>query len=156
MQNEFMRVKTLIIFHVICPIILGGLIYISFRSMSLRLFNWFEIAGLKTNIISIRSVLHPFKNNFMPWVYFSLPDGLWVYSFSSALLIIWKNNYKEAKYWLIIPLISVTLIEIAQGLKILSGTFDILDLVFTLIALILSIKIINYKFKQNDKKEELH
>jgi uncharacterized membrane protein len=89
------------------------------------------------------------------WVYYSLPDGLWVYSFSSALLILWKGQYEKAKIWLFIPLFSGSMIEIAQGLRIFPGTFDFLDLTFTTISLLLSIIIINDKFKTNDKQKQV-
>jgi hypothetical protein len=150
-----MRVKSLILIHVISPILFGGVIYISFRSLSLRLFEWLEVIGLKTITLSIRNIFNPLKNDLPYWFYFSLPDGLWVYSFSCALLILWRNNHEKAKLWLLIPFFSGIIIEIAQGLKIFRGTFDVIDLVFSIIALVSSVVIINYKFKQNDKKEQL-
>ena len=148
-----MRLKSLILTHVISPILIGGFIYISFRSLSLRLFKWLDALGLMTTSLSIRNFFHPFKKDLPNWVYFSLPDGLWVYSFSSAIMIMWRNNYEKAKYWLLIPFFLGIIIEIAQGLKIIRGTFDIIDLIFSIIALLSSILIINYKIKQNEKKK---
>lgn len=150
-----MRLKKLLIIHVICPLIIGGLIYISFRSSSLRLFYWFEMIGLNNITSFIRNVTYPLKNYLPSWTYFSLPDGLWVYSFTSALLILWDNQLKIAKFWLLIPLFTGAIIEVAQGLKIFRGTFDVLDLTFTIVALLLSIIIINYKFKKNDKQKQV-
>jgi hypothetical protein len=134
---------------------LGGFIYIAFRSLSLRLFSWFETAGLNTITSFIRHIAFPLKSHLPQWVYYSLPDGLWVYSFSSALLILWKGQYEKAKIWLFIPLFSGSMIEIAQGLRIFPGTFDFLDLTFTTISLLLSIIIINDKFKTNDKQKQV-
>jgi hypothetical protein len=96
------------------------------------------------------------KSDLPYWVYFSLPDGLWVYSFSCALLILWRNNHEMAKYWLLIPFFSGIIIEIAQGLKVFRGTFDIIDLIFSIVALLSSILIINYKFNQNDKQKQVY
>lgn len=147
-----MRLKTLTTVHVFCPLIIGGIIYISFRSVSLRLFNWFEIVGLKTVITSIRNSFLPFKNELPSWTYFSLPDGLWVYAFSSALIILWGDQFKDGKYWLLIPLLFGAFIEMAQKIKIFPGTFDIIDFTFSLIALALSIIILKPKIQTNERQ----
>ena len=145
-----MRLKTLTMIHVFSPLIVGGGIYISFRSMSLRLFEWFEIIELKTTISFIRNIIHPFKNELPTWTYYSLPDGLWVYSFSSALIILWGDQFKFGKYWLIIPLLFGAFIELAQKIKIFPGTFDIIDFTFSIMALALSIIIVKPKIQTNE------
>jgi hypothetical protein len=144
--------KKLIFIHVTIPLIFGGLIYISFRSVSLRMFNWFKWSEIDFFTSIIRNLIHPLKNNIPPWFYFSLPDGLWVYSFSSALLIYWNNDFKKVKYWLLIPFTSGIFIEILQGFNFFHGTFDFLDLLLSTLGLLLSKTIINYKFKQYDKQ----
>ncbi len=148
--------KKLIFIHVAIPLIFGGLIYISFRSLSLRMFNWFKLIEIYPITSLIRNIIHPFKSAFPPWFYFSLPDALWVYSFSSALLILWKDCFQKGKFMLFIPLIFGSIVEIAQGLKLFPGTFDSLDLIFTFLALCLSAIIINYKLNQNDKQKLSH
>lgn len=146
-----MRLKTLTMIHVFCPLIIGGFIYISFRSVSLRLFNWFEIVGIKSAALSIRNIIYPYKNDLPNWTFFSLPDGLWVYSFSSALIILWGDQFKFGKYWLIIPLLFGAFIEFAQKIKIFPGTFDIIDFTFSISALALSIIILKPKIRTNEK-----
>lgn len=145
--------KKLIFIHVIIPLILGGIIYISFRSLSLRMFNWFKWSKIDFFTSSIRSIIYPLKSHFPSWFYFSLPDALWVYSFSSALLILWKDHFRIGKHWLLFPLILGSIVEVAQGLKLFPGTFDIWDLILTILSLCLSTIIINYKFNQNDKQK---
>lgn len=144
--------RKLIFIHVAIPLLLGGLIYISFRSLSLRMFNWFEWSKIDFFTSLIRDLIYPLKNYIPPWFYFSLPDGLWIYSFSSALLIYWNNDFEKVKYWLLIPFVSGILIEILQGFKFFSGTFDFLDLFFSILGLLLSKTIINSKFKKYDKQ----
>lgn len=148
--------KRLIFIHVAVPLILGGLIYISFRSLSLRIFNWFEWSKIDFFTSIIRTTIHPLKSHFPSWFYFSLPDALWVYSFSSALLILWKDQFRIGKHWLLSPLILGSIVEVAQGLKLFPGTFDMWDLILTILALCLSTIIINYKFNQNDKQKLSH
>lgn len=136
------------ILHVITPITLGGLIYISFRSKTLRMFSWIEFIGLEAQIFNLREHTIPFKQSLPTWFYFSLPDGLWIYSFTSALLILSSGRLN---YWISVPVLTGIFVEIAQGLKIFPGTFDLLDLAFSSLALLLSIIIINQKFKQNEE-----
>jgi len=129
----------LVIIHVFFPLIVGCLIYIFFRSISIRFFYWFEIVGIKSFVLSIRNIIYPFKNELPTWIYFSLPDGLWVYSLSSALIILWREQFKFGKYWLMIPLLFGAFFEFGQKMKIFPGTYDIIDFTFSIIALILSI-----------------
>ena len=145
------RIKLTII-HCLIPIIIGGLIYILFRSTSLRMFKWLSFLGFDNIIQIARTYLIDVKSKIPSWVYFSLPDGLWIYSFTSAILIYWNNNLQKAKIWLLIPITSGILFEIFQYFKLFPGTFDFLDLCFSLCCLILSIFTINLKYKQNDKK----
>jgi hypothetical protein len=140
----------LILFHVISPLTAGGLIYIVFRTKSLRMFSWFESIGINTQISFLREYFSPLKYWLPSWVYFSLPDGLWVYSFTSIILILWAG---KINFWLIIPFSFGILIEILQGLSF-KGTFDYLDLAFSIIGISTSTIIINRKFKQNEKQKQ--
>ena len=145
-----MRLVKMTTIHVIFPLIIGGLIYICFRSLSLRLFSWFEFTGINAFTSFIRSTTYPLKNHIPSWTYFSLPDGLWVYSLSSSLIILWGDQFEKNKYWLLIPILLGTIIEFGQGLKIFSGTFDILDFTFSILALSLSIIFVKPKIIKND------
>lgn len=138
--------------QVFLPILIGGSLYVAFRSKTIRLFDWFERIGLAESLHGFRAIFIPYKENIPSWIYYSLPDGLWVYAFASALMIYWNQEIEKVKYWLLIPIVSATFLEIAQGLKLLQGTFDFLDLVFTVLALILSLTINNYNFKQNEEQ----
>jgi hypothetical protein len=140
----------MILFHVISPLTLGGLLYVVFRAKSLRMFSWFELIGINTQISFLREYFSLIKSWLPSWVYFSLPDGLWVYSFTSIILILWAG---KINFWLIIPFTSGILIEILQGFSF-TGTFDYLDLAFSLIGISTSIVIINRKFKQNEKQKQ--
>jgi hypothetical protein len=133
------------IIHCLSPLLIGGLLYILFRSTDLRMFKWFSFIGLDELIHLARETAFPLQKLLPVWTYYSLPDGLWVYSFSSTL-IFWNG---KLTFWLFLPLLTGAFIEIAQGFKMFPGTFDILDLAFTSLALPLSI--INLKFKQNEK-----
>jgi hypothetical protein len=138
--------------NTILPLIVGGVIYISFRSKSLRMFNWFENIEV---LNSTRNLLYPMKKFTPSWVYYSLPDALWMYSFSSIYLLIWKDQINEGKYWLLIPLVFGCSIEFAQGLNIFEGTYDLIDLIACLLAFIISIIINNPRFQKNEKQKQV-
>lgn len=151
MKTDKTNITSLTIIHCLAPLLLGGLLYILFRSTELRMFKWFSAIGFDNAIYLARTEFHQIRGILPNWTYYCLPDGLWVYSFTSALLIYWKNDFQKAKLWLMIPFITGILIEIMQGFKLFPGTFDYLDLTFTSLGFLLSKIIINSKFNQNEK-----
>lgn len=147
-----MRKQKLTIFHVICPLLLGGFIYISFRTESLVLFNWIEDISLSGVVNVIRNIFYPLKSIVPNWIVFSLPDGLWVYAFTSSFLIIWDNNFKNKIFIILIPVLISILLELSQYFEICEGTFDFTDLTFYFFASILSILIFKLKHMEYENK----
>jgi len=146
----YFKVKLLII-HCLFPLIIGSLIYVLFRSTGLRIFYWLKLIGLNDLVFSVRNLFFPLKGYIPSWTCFSLPDGLWVYSFTSALVTLWNNNFQEFRFWLIIPIVFGIFVEILQLIRFFPGTFDINDLIFSILGLIISLIIINYNFKKYEK-----
>jgi hypothetical protein len=127
-------IKTNNIFlNVILPIAIGGFIYILFREKSLLMFSWFTKIGLDNLIHNIRTIA--IWNYQLPdWVIYSLPDGIWVYSLTSLMLIIWYGDVSILKYfWLSIGLIIGLSIELCQLMGFYPGTFDKMDILFYII-----------------------
>jgi hypothetical protein len=112
-------------------LIFGGLIYILFRQDTLKMFNWFNHINLSGVLFKLRLYTLPISEHLPKWFIYSLPDGLWLFSYLSVLLVIWGNTIsKQNIYWLLsVPLIAI-FSEIGQFFEIISGTFDILDLIF--------------------------
>ena len=84
--------------------------------------------------------------NYPSWVLYNLPDFLWAYSYSLFIISMWGFDRKlENIVWLsTIPLLTLGH-EISQYFNLLPGTFDILDIIFTIgaiLASIITIKII--------------
>jgi hypothetical protein len=98
----------------------------------------------------VRSIANKYRTLIPNWIIYSLPDGLWVYSFSAMLYLIWNENYKSIQKILFLPFIVLCGMEILQFLKIINGTFDIIDVFVSLIMYVLLI--INIKFYKNEKK----
>ena len=137
------KVKTLL--FPFLTILLGGFIYVSFRVESLRMFSWFNSISLYKVIIATRNYTLNYDFLIPDWVKFSLPDGLWLFSFISLILITWKNEINSSNlFWLIgLPIIAL-LSEIGQSFSFVPGTFDWIDIAMYLIGFMLPF-IINKK-----------
>ena len=123
-------------------LLFGGFIYILFRQDSLKMFSWFESVNLSNSISELRLFTLPLSFHLPDWFLYSLPDGLWLFSYISLLLLIWGNVIsKQNIHWvLLVPLIAI-FSEIGQLIKLVPGTFDIVDLGFYLSGTILPILI---------------
>ena len=140
------KLKSILI-NVFCPLFLGGIIYILFRTTSTRIFDWIKMIGINPFILNFRKFSLPIKEYLPSWFYYSFPDALWMYSFSYSIMVIWNSRQI---FWIFFPLTIGLSYEVAQLLKIIPGTFDILDLFFTILAFCTSLFSINLKLNSND------
>jgi len=113
----------------IVPVVTGGLIYLFWRSGPIKFFAWFEDLGLSNLLLSIRQ--HSYTPpSFVPnFVVYSLPNGLWAFSFAFIVTLLWCNHKSPLKFlWLAtIPVVGLGY-EILQALEVISGTFCFVDL----------------------------
>ena len=147
--------KKAIFLHVFIPLLIGSSIYIFFRSTSIRVFKWINFLGIRRGIEEIRYSVSPSEKYLPIWVKFSLPDCLWVYSFTSAIIILWQNDFNIGKYFLLFPVVLGCLVELAQLIKIFPGTFDIVDLLLNVSGFILSIVFLKPIKPKHDEKENV-
>ena len=143
-----------LIFLSILSILFGGAIYIGFRSSSIILFDWIDYIKLINIVENFRFFTLQYQDYFPHWFLYSLPDGLWMFSYSCIILIIWKRKInKYSIIWLLIlPILSI-LIEFLQYYDYVNGTFDILDIVFFIFGSLLPI-LINKKIKNRNTYTE--
>ena len=129
---------------------IGSLIYILFRSESLKVFAWMDALDCLKITKSIRSISLKIVDIIPNWMLYALPDGLWLSSYVCLMLMIWKNKInKENAVWIFsMPLIAI-LSEAGQIFSIIPGTFDWMDVVMYLLGTILPL-IINRKTKTNN------
>jgi len=133
--------KQLIIGHVF-TLLLGCFIYISFRQDTLIMFNWLDRINILEVISDYRLFTLPLAENLPTWFLYSLPDGLWLFSYLAVLLAVWNNTIsKDNIHWILLAPAIAVLIEFGQLFSIVSGTFDILDLAFYLIGTVFPILI---------------
>lgn len=126
------------IFLLISTLFIGGLIYIGYRETNILMFKWALSLKMESIVKYIR-VNTISKKTLPSWIIFSLPDGLWLFSCTSLLLLIWGNkiNKKNMVWILLIPSFAI-LSEIAQGLGIIKGTFDFNDIISYIIGFLLA------------------
>ncbi len=134
--------RTRLLFYSIFSLAVGVLIYVCFRSNSIKILGFVDnkFSFLHQMRLEMNSV-----SRFVPnFVIYNLPDGLFLFSYTTCMLWLWdENQYKY--YWVfIIPLLLV-IIELLQINHTLPGTFDILDIVFYIIFIIFTFQIINYE-----------
>ncbi|WP_244283448.1 hypothetical protein [Flavobacterium hercynium] len=102
------------------------------------MFTWFNILHLDTFFQRIRNYTSVINGNLPDFILYSLPDGLWMFSYISLVLYLWKNEVRyENLFWIfIIPLIAI-ISELGQLFNIIPGTFDIIDLLLYILGMLL-------------------
>lgn len=119
----------------IVPLIIGGMLYLGYRSQELLMFRWANYLGLSRIVNSWRKFC--FQYPLPEWCYYALPDGLWLLSYILLINIIWNSHTWKSIIWIYaLPAIAITS-ELLQLLNPYFGTFDIMDIVCYLGAVIL-------------------
>src|SRR5690606_17698627 len=118
----------------------GFAIYALFRPRSLYVFEWIDAVGVGPLIDGAR---HAVSGGALPaWIVYNLPHGLWVYSFTVTMLLIWANALESVR-WLWIS--SGALLgfggELGQAIGFVPGTYDVWDLVFTVVPFLVAMRL---------------
>lgn len=121
-------------FGSIVTLIVGSLIYMLFRSESLKMFSWLDAIACFEVTQNIRGITLKIVEEIPDWMLYSLPDGLWLSSYICLVLMIWKNKIsKENSVWIFgMPLMAI-MSEAGQFFKIIPGTFDWMDVIMYLL-----------------------
>ncbi len=126
------------------PVIVGGLIYLTYRTDTLTMFGWFSKIGLSDFFDLLRSNKYLQNLTIPNWIKFSLPDALWLFSFNYILLTLWSFNVnRQSVFWLFLAPTIGLFSEIGQLMGVVPGTFDLVDLALLLIATLLPFLSIN-------------
>ncbi len=118
---------TFFLTQVVLPIAVGACIYVWWRSTDLLVFRWIELVGASDLVVRPEVALPS-------WVLYSLPDGCWVYSYTSLMLLIWRRMVP----WVYSGGILALGAELGQLVGIVPGTYDNLDMAFYVGAFILA------------------
>jgi hypothetical protein len=114
-------------------------------------FSWLNFIGIDFIDSDLRKNSIKYASRLPEWFIFSLPDGIWIFSYVVILISIWNFKVnKQSLFWLIIIPIIAIFSEVLQIYGIVSGTFDLTDLSFYLLGFILPFiifrKQLNYNF----------
>jgi hypothetical protein len=140
-----MKSKQLI--NPILVFLLGGLIYLLFRSESIRFFDYIAYLKLDKILSTIRSFTLPINQLIPNWIIYSLPDGLWLFSFSLIINKIWTKEDKiQFWFWMLLFPSTALIWEIGQAFHFINGTFDWADLIVYSIILIYFLTINQTKY----------
>jgi len=132
-----MSSKKYIIFEVLLPLVLAGLIYLGLRPKETLVYQIFDLLGGGQFLLWFRNLFT--LSSFPPWFIYSLPGGLWLLSFQNSLT--WFNNFSGRKLFIYIffSLIVGVGLEVFQFLNITDGRFDWVDIAFYLGATLISL-----------------
>ncbi|MGL4732336.1 MAG: hypothetical protein ACRCWN_01470, partial [Fusobacteriaceae bacterium] len=118
-------------FLIVVPLLIGVFIYIFFRSRHLFYYNFFHILNVDEDIREYRILLWKYRKSIPNWIIYSLPDGLWIYSFGIALLYGSQFFILDSLFFIGITIFMVGF-EFFQmrfgGHGSLVGTFDLTDI----------------------------
>lgn len=140
--NIIIGMKKQIVLGVVGPLILGGILYLLFRPMTIIPFSLTGQHKFQESIEVLRNSSLVIPMRIPPWVIYNLPDGLWSFAFTTAMLQHWKNKIDSVSiFWIVLtPVVGIS-IECFQKLNLIKGTFDIADIISVLIGFFLSISI---------------
>lgn len=126
--NNFLKAEnSKKIIHAFFSMFIGSMIYILFREKRLLMFKWFKFIKLDFVINFLRDSFYKYRIYIPKNILFSLPDALWVYSFTMFLSIYFKNKIILSSIF-----VGSMIIEILQ-LWFVTGTFDMYDVIYMFI-----------------------
>lgn len=141
------------IFLILFPLFLGVAIYFLYRSKTLFYFKIFEThPSVYKYVTKIRDMAWLYRKHLPLWTVYSLPDGLWLFSFGATLLIERIFYFFHFTIFTGIYLFMVGLEFIQKyfgGYGSTIGTFDKLDILFFTLGYILIALVSNYIHKKN-------
>jgi hypothetical protein len=150
MTNIKVRLNVIFFVNVILPLLIGGAIYLLFRSKKTLLFNIIQIVIGSNLLLVVRRYFCNFINVLPEWFLFSFPNALWVYSLSFCFLLFWRNSSHQFIWYFIVIILSLSF-ELLQSVQLITGTFSWIDIVFIILALLSSIVVIkNFNYLYNE------
>ena len=127
MAANFIKIKTSVLYYcaVLLPVLLGGFIYVIYRTPDTRINE--IIYYIYPQFVDISQVCRqklPLLDTFI----YQFPGGLWLFSATLATLglnLYWGRHRLPLYY---LPLVYGFLLEYLQYAQITDGTFDVYDL----------------------------
>lgn len=108
----------------VISIILGGIIYMGCRPLSLYMFQWLGLNNIPIWFMNFRSSM---EDQLPDWIVYELPGGLWAFSYVLMVGAIWSFNLKKCWHISILIPFAGLLSELCQMADWLPGHFDWMD-----------------------------
>ena len=117
------------------PLMVGGLIYLLWRAESLVMFQWVDALGGTEVLRACRAWASPVRSFIPEWVAYSIPDAMWVYACTAHFGVIWRGvSGWYSRVWRWLGWVLAFGGELGQGLGLVPGTFDWMDLLLVSVA----------------------
>ena len=116
-------------------LLIGGMIYVLWRSQSLLMFCWFDTLGIGQLVETLREIASPYSHAFPHWIYFSLPQALWLFSGILFFYYIWRNGSTVS--YILWTAVFVTIafgFELGQFLNVVPGYCEVWDVLSLVVA----------------------
>lgn len=107
----------------------GAMIYVLWRQDTLVYFGWLDMVGLSAPVETMRAYSIPFYPSIPDWMVYSLPNGLWAFSYALLIACLWRDNTSKIKYlwYASVPLLCIGW-EMLQFTGTIRGVFCFNDL----------------------------
>ena len=111
-------------------LLVGGVIYLLLRQELVPGLRWLASDHLWPWVQQFRHATATFRLATPAWILFSLPDGLWSFSYAASMSRLWAQQAGAAKhFWLLsIPVLGIGF-EVGQWLRLIPGYFNVTDLI---------------------------
>ena len=129
------------------PMLFGGFIYISFRDERILLFYWLN--QLNINYSKLRQI-DIGDGVIQSYIIYSLPHGLFIFSGTLIIGVIWRSCKKNFYIYTSILTIIAIIYEISQKFGIIRGTFDVTDIISIIIFSVIGFIIFEIR-RKNEK-----
>lgn len=140
------------LFLILFPLFLGIGIYLLYRSRNLFYFKLIHSTFLSKPVLHVRDFAKLYRKMFSTWVVYSLPDGLWLFSFGAALLVDRIFYFYDFVVFtsIYIGMIALEFLQLYfGGHGSVIGTFDTMDIFFFTLGYLSIVLISKYYHKKN-------
>jgi hypothetical protein len=124
------------------PLLIGGAIYLAFRTDDLLMFRVAERAGLNGIVAVYRSCVAPLRPMLSDWVVFSLPHGLWSFSLVALFGLLWRHEQRTATIAIVSASVFTIVPELLQAVRVVPGTYSGQDLLTGAVACCLAAAVV--------------
>lgn len=123
---------------ILAPLLLGIFIY-TLRPVPPIILIWMEAFGFAEWLANLRDSTNGAYNHLPGWVIYSLPNGLWIYSYTVIITYIWGPTERSLSriFWLLSSVFLGLGYEVLQLTPLIPGVFCINDLLFVSCGVIL-------------------